>query len=515
MRRAGRPTTAKHPSSVAKPARTHTFRTLKAAGAGAPSPPTAGPAARIDPLVDEIASYVARSKPPGEAALEAAWLALFDAMGCAMAATRVPQCMRLVAPDVPEAIMAPAARIPGTAWRTDPVSAAFGTGCLIRWLDFSDAWIALESGHPSDNTGTILAAAEFESGRRRARNLSFLTLGDVLGAMIRAYEILGVLGLTNTLGRHGFDHATFVRVASAAVTTKLMGGGHAEIASAVSHAWCDGHPLRIYRQAPNTGSRKSWAGPDAAARGLQLGLRALRGEPACGTVLSDPDWGMEALQFVGKSFALSRPLGSYVMENVIFKAAWPGVAHAQTALEAAIKLHPEVAGRLDGIARIDIWSYATAIRIAAKTGKLHNAADRDHCLQYMVAVGLLKGGLGEDDFSDAAALDPRIDALRVKMTVHEDSRFTAGNLDPAIRSSANGVQVIWRDGSCTPRIDIHHPIGHASRSGEGRAYLEEKLGRNLSACLSSKRVDRIRAVFGNRSGHIGMSVDEFIDLFVI
>lgn len=465
-------------------------------------------------MVAEIAAYVESGPKPSEAAMAVAWLALFDALGCAMASTRVPECMALIGPLVPGTVVNPGTRIPGTNYCVDPVTAAFGTGCLIRWLDFSDTWVALETGHPSDNVGAVLAAAEYESGRRRARGERPLVLEDVLRAVIQAYEIQGVLGLTNSLGEFGFDHAAFVRVASAASATKRLGGGYAEICSAVSHAWCDGHPLRVYRQAPNAGSRKSWAGPDAAARGVQLALRALKGEPACGTVLTDPDWGMEAVHFGGKAFSLSRPLGSYVMENVLFKAAYPGVVHAQTALEAAIRVHAVVAARLDDIDRIDLWTYAKAIRITSKTGKLHNPADRDHCLQYMAAVGLLKGDLVEEDFSDAAGADPRLDALRAKMSVHEDRRFTVENLDPEIRSSANGIQVTFRNGTATERVDIEQPLGHASRSAEGRAFLEKKLRRNLAACLPSKRFDAVMHVFGDRNKYGRKSVGDFMELFV-
>jgi len=469
----------------------------------------------VDPVVAEIAAYVDAGPKPGEAAMTVAWLALFDALGCAMTSTRVPECMALVGPIVPGTVVNPGARIPGTSYHVDPVTAAFATGCLIRWLDFSDTWVALETGHPSDNIGAIVAAAEFESGRRQARGERPLALDEVLRAAIQAYEIQGVLGLDNSLGEFGFDHAAFVRVASAAAAAKLLGGGFEEICSAVSHAWCDGHPLRIYRQAPNVGSRKSWAGPDAAARGVELALRALRGEPPCGTVLTAPDWGMETVLFGGKAFSLCRRLGSYVMENVLFKAAYPGVVHAQTALEAAMELHPLVAGRLDDIERIDLWSYAQAIRITSKVGTLHNTADRDHCLQYMAAVGLLKGGLVEGDFSDAAAADPRIDALREKMFVREDPRFTAGNLDPEVRSSANGIQITFGGGAATKRIDIEQPLGHASRSGEGLPHLEQKLHRNLAVCLPPKRLEIIMDVFRSRGEHERMSVDDFVALFVL
>lgn len=470
---------------------------------------------RVDPLVAEIAAYVTRVDPPGEAALATAWLALFDAMGCAMASTRVPECMRLVGPLVPGTIVNPGVHIPGTRYSVDPVTAAFSSGCLIRWLDFSDTWVALETGHPSDSIGALLAAAEYTSRRRRARDLAPLTVDAVLRATIQAYEIQGVLGLTNSLRRFGFDHAAFVRVASAATTAKVLGGGIAEICSAVSHAWCDAHPLRAYRQSPNTGSRKSWAGPDAAARGLQLALRALCGEPACGMVLTDPDWGMEAMLLGGESLSLSRPLCSHVMENMLFKAAYPGVVHAQTAREAAIRLHRSVAGRGDDTERIDIWTHADGDAHYQQAGQLQNAADRDHCLQYMAAVGLLKGGLVEDDFCDTAAGDRASMPYATGCSCTKTRAFTARNLDPAIRSSANGMRVTFRDGTSTERIDVDYPLGHASRSAEGLPHLEQKLRRNLAVCLPHKRVQTVMKIFSDRSRYSGMSVGDFVALFVV
>jgi 2-methylcitrate dehydratase len=448
-----------------------------------------------DPLTEQIAAYVQAGRAPSPAALEVAWLALFDALGCAMAATRVPECLRLIAPLVPCTVAQGGIPIVGTAYIAEPLSAAFGTGCLVRWLDFSDTWVALETGHPSDHIGTLLAAALYESGRRQARGEDALTVADLLHAMVAAYEIQGILGLTNHPSGAGFDHAAFVRVPSAAVAAKLLGADERQIAAAVSHAWCDGHPLRVYRQAPNAGPRKSWAGPDASARGLQLAFRVLAGALGCGTVLTDPIWGMEARQFNGKAFTLARPLGSYVMENLLFKAAYPGVVHAQTALEAAIALHPAVRDRLDTIDRIRLRSYATAIRITRKSGPLANPADRDHCLQYMVALGLLKGQLSEDDFLDSTARDPRINALRDRMVVEEDPGYTSAFLDPTVRACANSIQITFQDGSCTERVEILQPIGHASRRTEGLPYLRRKLERNLALTLPDDRTRDILATF--------------------
>lgn len=421
--------------------------------------------------------------------------------------------MRHVGPLVPGITYDPSVSIPGTDFRVDPVSAAFSTGCLIRWSDFSDSWVALETGHPSDNIGAILAAAEYANLDIGDEPRKQLTVKDVLVGMIKAYEIQGVLGLNNSLGQLGLDHATFVRVASAAVTTKLLGGKYSEIASAVSHAWCDGHPLRIYRQSPNVGPRKSWAGPDAAARGLQLAFLALRGEPACGSVIEDPVWGLEKRILNGNKLSLLRALGTYVMENVVFKAAYPGVIHAQTALEAAIKLHPQVHQKLSQIEKINVWSYGTAIRIASKSGTLNNSADRDHCLQYMVALGLINGTLREGDFSDAAAQDSRIDDLRAKIVVQEDPEFTKNFLDPEIRSCSNGIQVGFTDGTGTARIDIVQPLGHAGRLDEVKRFLESKLLQNLSLRFSASTVGSIMKIYNEPKSIRYIQIDQFLKIF--
>lgn len=462
----------------------------------------------IDPLVSKLSTYVDQFAKPGKGAIDVAWLALFDALGCALASTQIPECMRHVGPRVPGVTSKPGMTIPGTALRVDLLSAAYSTGCLIRWSDFSDSWVALETGHPSDNIGAILAAAEFTSTTSRP-----LSVNDVLIGMIKAYEIQGVLGLNNSLGSVGFDHATFVRVASAAVTTQILGGGYAEICSAVSHAWCDGHPLRIYRQSPNVGPRKSWAGPDASARGLQLACLARNGEPACGSVIEDPVWGLEKRVLGGKKLGLLRPLESYVMENIVFKAAFPGVIHAQTALESAIQLHPEVVEKLPHIQQINIWSYATAIRIASKSGPLNNSADRDHCLQYLVAFGLLHGTLKERDFSDTAAMDPRIDELRAKMVVHEDPEFTKNFLNPDLRYCSNGIQVSFADGTKTPRINIDQPLGHAGRISEVKRHLITKLTQNLSSRFPAPVVDSILKIYAEPESGRNLSVEHFLKLF--
>jgi 2-methylcitrate dehydratase len=467
----------------------------------------------IDSLVNEISTYVDEFTNPSENAINVAWLALFDALGCAMASTQMPACMRHVGPLVPGMTCETGVSIPGTEFRVDPVSAAFSTGCLIRWSDFSDSWVALETGHPSDNIGAILAGAEYANLGIGIKPLKPITVKEVLVGMIKAYEIQGVLGLNNSLGQHGLDHATFVRVASAAVTTKLLGGQYSEIASAVSHAWCDGHPLRIYRQSPNVGPRKSWAGPDAAARGLELAFLALRGEPACGSVIEDPAWGLEKRVLDGKKLSLLRPLGTYVMENVVFKAAYPGVIHAQTALEAAIELHPLVYQKLSQIKRINIWSYGTAIRIASKSGPLNNAADRDHCLQYMVALGLITGTLAEGDFSDTAAQDDRIDELRSKMVVHEDPEFTKDFLNPEIRSCSNGVQVEFLDGTATERIDVEQPLGHASRIDQVKPFLKNKLLQNLSLRFANSTVDTIMKIYSDPNSNQSIPISQFLKNF--
>jgi 2-methylcitrate dehydratase len=444
-----------------------------------------------DELLVTLASYATDYQVESKLAIETARYDLLDALGCALLALRFPECTKLLGPIVPGTIVPHGVHVPGTAYVLDPIKAAFDLGAMIRWLDFNDTWLAAEWGHPSDNFGGILAASEYTSRQRMARGEPQLTMADVLAAGIKAHEIQGILALENSFNRIGLDHVLLVRVATTAVVTALLGGSWTQVIDALSNAWIDGGALRTYRHAPNTGSRKSWAAGDATARGVQLALMSLAGEMGYPSALSAPTWGFEDVLFKGQDLRLGRPLGSYVMENVLLKIAYPAEFHAQTAAEAAIALHPQVVARLDEIERIELTTQESAVRIIDKRGPLRNPADRDHCLQYIVAIGLLHGQLTADHYEDASASDPRVDALRELMVVAEDSRYSADYLDPDKRSIANAVQVFFRDGSATERVEVEYPLGHRFRRVEGWPLLAAKLRHNLQTRFPAGRVDRL------------------------
>jgi len=469
---------------------------------------------KTDPLLVEIAKYVADYAPGSAEAYDTARTCLMDSLGCALLALRYPECTRLLGPIVPEAVVPSGARVPGTKWELDPVSAAFNIGCMIRWLDFNDTWLAAEWGHPSDNLGGILAVADYVSrgggsGRRRP-----LTIREVLTAMIKAYEIQGVLALENSFNRVGIDHVILVKVATSAVVTEVLGGDKEQIINAVSNAWTDGGALRLYRHAPNTGSRKSWAGGDATSRGVQLALMAMKGEMGYPSALSAKSWGFCDVLFRGQAFSLPRPFGSYVMENVLFKISFPAEFHAHTAVECALRLYGRVQGRLDQIEEITIWTNESALRIIDKSGPLYNHADRDHCLQYMVAIGLLFGELSAEHYEDKVAADPRIDALRQRMVVVEESRFSRDYLDPEKRSIANAVQVRFKDGSSTEKISVEYPIGHRRRRREGIPLLVKKLEANLASRFPPERCANIMNLCLDPARLQSTPIQEFVDLWV-
>jgi 2-methylcitrate dehydratase len=415
---------------------------------------------------------------------------------------------------VPGADLAGGARVPGTRYELDPVSAAFNLGAMIRWLDFNDTWLAAEWGHPSDNLGAILAVADYLCRRRVAEGAAPLTMADVLSAMIKAHEIQGVLALNNSFNRVGLDHVLLVRVASTAVATQLLGGTRETVINALSNAWLDGGALRTYRHAPNTGSRKSWAAGDATSRAVRLALLALRGEMGYPSALTAKGWGFEDVLFEGKAIALERTLGSYVMEHVLFKISFPAEFHAQTAVEAALRLHPAVADRIEEIERIDIETQEAAVRIIDKTGPLANPADRDHCLQYMVAVPLIFGRLTADDYEDAVARDQRIDALRAKMVVRENAQFSRDYLDPDKRAIGNAITITFRDGTVTERVAVDYPIGHRRRRAEGIPELVAKFERNLASRFGAAQRERIFAACADQAGLEALPVHEFVDLWV-
>jgi 2-methylcitrate dehydratase len=468
-----------------------------------------------DPELVKIAEYVADYVIESEEAFETARHCLMDTLGCGFLALRYPECTKLLGPVVPGTVVPQGAKVPGTQFQLDPVQAAFNIGTMIRWLDFNDTWLAAEWGHPSDNLGAILAVADYVSRVRLADGYEPLTMFDVLNAMIKAHEIQGVLALENSFNRVGLDHVVLVKVASAAVVTELMGGDRDDIINAVSQAFVDGQALRTYRHAPNTGSRKSWAAGDACSRAVRLALMTLKGEMGYPGVLSAPKWGFYDVLFKGQPFKFQRDFGSYVMENVLFKISFPAEFHAQTAVEAAVRLHPEVVSRLDDIERIELTTHESAIRIISKQGALHNPADRDHCLQYMVAIGLLKGNLTADDYEDEVAADPRIDALRDKMVVQEDERYSREYHDPDKRSIANAIQIFFKDGSHTDKVEVEYPIGHRRRREEGIPVLLSKFRSNLATRFPSQQAEDIYELCMDREELFATPVNEFVDLMVI
>jgi len=468
-----------------------------------------------DKVVTEIADYVANFRIKGEEAYNTARLCLMDTLGCGLESLEYPACTKLLGPVVAGTVVPNGARVPGTPYQLDPITAAFNIGLMIRWLDFNDTWLAAEWGHPSDNLGGILATADWLSRTRLAQGKPPLTVQDVLTAMIKAHEIQGVIALENSFNRVGLDHVVLVKVATTAVVTHMLGGTRDEIINAITNAWVDGQSLRTYRHAPNTGSRKSWAAGDATSRGVRLALMALKGEMGYPSVLTAKTWGFYDVLFKGRPFKLARPYGSYVMENVLFKISYPAEFHAQTAVEAAIRLHPLVKDRLDAIKRIVITTHESAIRIIDKKGPLNNPADRDHCIQYMAAVGLIKGSLTAADYEDAAAADPRIDRLRSKMTCVESKQWSRDYLDPAKRSIANALQVFFSDGSKTENVAIEYPLGHRRRRGEGVPQLEAKFRTNLARRFAPKQQRAILGLCLDARRLAQTPVSAFVDLFVV
>ncbi len=468
----------------------------------------------FDPLLETIADYVLSAPIESTEAYETARYCLMDALGCALIALNYPACTKLLGPIVPGTTVPFGSRVPGTPFELDPVTAAFNIGTLIRWLDFNDTWLAAEWGHPSDNLGAIIAVADFVSRRNLAEGKPPFLIRDLLAAMIKAHEIQGVLALQNGFNRVGLDHVLLVRIASTAVATQLLGGDRQQTINAVSNAWLDGGALRAYRHAPNTGSRKSWAAGDATSRGVTHALMAVKGEMGYPSALSAKTWGFCDVLFHKQPLELAQPFGSYVMEHVLFKISFPAEFHAQTAVEAAIKLHPAVRDRLEQIQQIVITTQESAIRIIDKTGPLYNPADRDHCLQYMTAIGLIFGTLNADHYENATAQDPRVDALRNKMHVQEDPRYTRDYLDPAKRSIANAVQVFFKDGSSTEKVEIDYPVGHRRRREEGVPLLVNKFLQNARTRFPEERVQALGFLFKNLEDLEKMPVNQFVELFL-
>jgi len=467
-----------------------------------------------DAALVAIAAYARNFTVQSDNAYQTARYCLMDTLGCGFQALKYPACRKLLGPVVPGAVMPGGARVPGTSFELDPVQAAFNIGAMIRWLDFNDTWLAAEWGHPSDNLGALLAVSDYLARQAVMSGRAPLRVRDLLAAMIKAHEIQGVLALENSFNRVGLDHVLLVRVASTAVVTSLLGGSEEQVVNAVSNAWIDGGALRTYRHAPNTGSRKSWAAGDATSRAVRLALIALTGEMGYPSALSAKAWGFCDVLLKGKPLVLPQPFGSYVMENVLFKISFPAEFHAQTAVEAAMKLHPQVSGRLGDIERVVIETQEPAMRIIDKVGPLANPADRDHCLQYMAAIPLIFGRLTAADYEDSVAADPRIDALRAKMQVRETPGFTRDYYDPDRRYIGNAVQVFFRDGSASERVQVDFPIGHRQRRAEGMPVLVQKFEAAVDAHFGSKQAERIRALFAKPRELEALPVNELVAVLV-
>ena len=471
----------------------------------------------VKPEYDEcllsIADYVLTTPIESSVAYDSARWCLMDSLGCGILALNFPECRHLLGPIVPGADLRGGARVVGTSYELDPVQAAFNLGTMIRWLDFNDTWLAAEWGHPSDNLGGILAVADY-LGRQALRcGQEPPTMHQILTLMIKAHEIQGVIALENSFNRQGLDHVILVKLATAAVVCVLLGADRDGVLRCLSQVFVDGQSLRTYRHAPNTGSRKSWAAGDATARGVHLALLTQKGEMGYPSALTAPKWGFYAVSFGGQTFTLPRSFGSYVMEHILFKIAYPAEFHAQTAVECAIRLYPEIKDRWQDIDRIELTTHESAIRIISKSGPLYNPADRDHCLQYMVAVALLLGDLKAEYYADDIANDPRIDELRAKMYVVEDPQFSADYLAPDLRSIANRIQIILKDGHVLGPITIDYPIGHPRRRKEGLPLLQAKCRQNLLTRYSAPRVDAIMAVMMDLDRLAAMSITTFMALW--
>ncbi len=451
-----------------------------------------------DDLILNIINYVYDTPVlNSKLAVETAKYCLLDSIGCALLALNSPACTKLLGPLVPESSMPNGSRVLGTDFELDPIEAAFNNGALIRWLDFNDTWVAAEWGHPSDNLGAILACLDYLHRSKNIKIHKKIMIQALIEAMIKAHEVQGVLALNNSFNKVGLDHVLLVRIASTAVSSWLLGATKEQACAALSQAWIDGSALRTYRHAPNAGPRKSWAAGDASARAVRLSLLNLKGGLGCPSALTAKRWGFQAVCFEGKEVSLERALSSYVMENILFKISYPAEFHAQTAVEAAIQLHPKIINKLDQVKNIEIETTEAAIRILDKTGPLNNPADRDHCLQYMVAIALLYGNLSADHYEDYLAVDLKIDALRTLMLVRENREFTQNYLDPEKRAIGNAITIIYKDGSRSERICIEYPLGHRARRQEALPLLMEKARKNISSRYDHERTEKLMDLFTN------------------
>ena len=471
----------------------------------------------FDKEIIDIVDYVENYEINSEVAYETAWNCLLDTLGCGLEALEYDECKKLLGPLVPGTVVTNGVRVPGTNYELDPVQGAFNIGAMIRWLDFNDTWLAAEWGHPSDNLGGILATADWLSRAAVAAGRPPLKIHDVLTAMIKAHEIQGCIALENSFNKVGLDHVILVKVASTAVVAKMLGLSREQTLNAVSLAWVDGQALRTYRHFPNAGSRKSWAAGDATSRAVRLALIAQTGEMGYPSVLTAKVWGFYDSLFRGNPFKFQRAYGSYVMENSLFKISFPAEFHSQTAVEAAMTINGlmKAAGKSAAdIASVKIRTHEACIRIIDKKGPLGNPADRDHCIQYMVAVPLIFGRLTARDYEDDIASDPAIDALREKIVCVEDPSFTVDYHDPSKRSIANALTVEFKDGSKFDEVVVEYPIGHARRRTDGIPLLIEKFKINLARIFSADQQKKILEASMDYKKLSQMAVNEYVDLYV-
>jgi len=468
-----------------------------------------------DKVLVQIADYVDRYPVKSALALETARLALIDSLGCGFEALSYPACTKLLGPVVPGTVVPNGARVPGTSYTLDPERATLNIGALVRWLDFNDAFYGETVIHPSDTFCGILAVADWLSRTRAAQGKKPLLMREVLESAVKTYEIMGGLALENGFSAVGLDHTILVKIATTPVVTKLLGGNNEEIVNALSQAWVDGHALATFRRKPNTGPRKSWAAADAASRGVRLALMALKGEIGCPSALTAKTWGFYHVLFKDNAFRFQRPFGTYVMENVLFKLPYPTAFHGQSGVEAAIKLHPLVKDRLDDIKRVEAKCHNSTMVILDKSGPLHNPADRDHCMQYMMAVGMIYGTMTAEHYEDHIAADPRIDALRTKMRLSESTQYEREYHDPAKRTNANSIQVFFKDGTKTPVSEVLYPLGHRRRRQEGIPALMEKFERNVSRVFAARQRDAILKACLDQKRLEAMPVNEFMDLLAV
>ena len=464
-----------------------------------------------DDLILKIANYVHDYEIKNDEAINTAKYCLMDTIGCGLLALTFPECKSLLGPHIEGTEVPNGVRVLGTNYKLDPIKAAWDNGAIIRWLDFNDTWLAAEWGHPSDNLGGILSACDYISQNFPEKEI---TVKEIIFSMIKAHEIQGVLALENSFNRVGLDHVLLVKIASVAVISVILGLSKEQTIDALSQAFVDGQSLRTYRHAPNAGPRKSWAAGDATSRAMQLVWLTKKGQIGYPSAITAPIWGFQDVLFKGKNLVLKQEFESYVMENVLFKISFPAEFHAQTAVEAAVKLHPTIKDKFDEIEKIKIITHESAIRIISKKGKLNNPADRDHCLQYMIAVGLLKGNLIAEDYEDDVASDPLLDQLREKMEVEENKKFSEDYLDPAKRSIANSLQIFFKDGTSTDVEEVHYPIGHKNRRSEGIPILINKFERNLNTQFSNQHASEIMSLFEDDERLFNLPVSEFVDFFV-